>query len=188
MDRTDIERKRKTPWPWLAGLALLVVTLLGISVLLTQDADAEPQVTVPTVEGTYSPAAIPAPPDMDPVLTGTDPARDLAEIAPLGEEDVGQMVRLEGQVVATGNEAFWLLAGDRVLRVDSPRRVRKGDTLSVRGTLRPADPRTTDLIASDVLSRHPSSGGWNVVRVLKLVEEESAPAGGDGDAAPRPEA
>lgn len=178
MARSDFERKQKTVWPWFIGLAVLGLTLLGISALLTWSEETEPAVTVPTVEDTHPPTSIPAAPDADPVTTGSDPARPVEEIAPLGEEDIGQTVRLDGHVVATGNEAFWLLAGDRVLRVDSPRRVRKDDALSIRGTLHPSDARTTDLIASDVLSRHPDSGAWHVVRGLKVVEE-GASAGGD---------
>lgn len=185
MGRVDVEKKQKTAAPWFAGAAILAVILLGISALLTWSDDAEPEVTVPTVEDTHPPAAVPAPPD--PLTGPTDPARALEEIAPLGEEDIGQTVRLDGSVVATGNAAFWLLTGDRVVRVDSPRRVRKADSLSVRGTLRAADPSTTDLIASDVLSRHPESDGWRVVRAIKLVEDGVANASAESDL-PRPEA
>lgn len=182
MARLDVERKRKTAWPWVAGIAVLLLVLWGVTTLLTEDAEAEPEVMVPTVEDTHPPAAVPAPPNADPEVTGNAAARGVDEIAPLGEEDVGQALHVAGEVVATGNRAFWLLAGDEVVRVDSERRVRKGDTVSVEGTLRPADPSKTDLIASDVLSRHPASSDWNVVRAVKLVEEIG------GAAIPRPEA
>ncbi|HUG39680.1 MAG TPA: hypothetical protein VMM12_04310 [Longimicrobiales bacterium] len=186
MARLDLERKRKTAWPLVAGVAVLALIIWGVTALLTEEPDAEPEMTVPTVEDTRSPAAVPAPPDADPELTGTEAARAVEEIAPLGEEDVGQTVRVAGEVVATGNEAFWLLAGKDVVRVDSGRHVRKGDTVSIEGTLRPADPATTDLIASDVLSRHPASSEWNVVRAIKVVEEEGRT--GLQPAVPRPEA
>lgn len=179
MPRPDFEKKRKTAWPWLAGIAALVMTLIGISTILSWSDDAGPEVTVPTVEDTHPPATIPAPPDVDPDGTGVDPDRAVEEIAPLGEDAIGQTISLDGYVVATGNASFWLLAGDRVVRVDSPRRVRKDDTLSIRGTLRPADPEKTDRIAAEVLSRRPGSDAWEVVRVVKLVEQTAdATAGG----------
>lgn len=186
MAKLKVERKRKTVWPLIGGLAVLVLVLWGITGLLTEDADTGPEVTVPTVEDTYPPAAIPGPPDLEPAQTGTDAARRVDEVAPLGEEDIGQLVRVAGEVVATGNDAFWILAGDEVVRVESPRVVRKGDTLSIAGTLRPADPSKTDRI-SDVLSRHPSSDEWSVVTSVKLVEDDGAAATGQGRS-PRPEA
>ena len=185
MARLDVERKRKTIWPLLIGAALLVLVLWGVTALLTDEPPAEPEVTVPTVEDTHPPAAVPAPPNTDAAATGTESTRAVEEIAPVGEEDVGQTVRVAGEVVATGNQTFWLLAGEEVLRIDSARRVRKGDSLSVEGTLRAADPSKTDVITSDVLSRNPASPEWSVVRVVKLVEDN----GGTATAAvPRPEA
>ncbi|MBW3552126.1 MAG: hypothetical protein KY466_01380 [Gemmatimonadetes bacterium] len=185
MARIDVEKKRKTVWPLVIGLAILVLALWGVTTLLTDDPAAEPEVTVPTVEDTHPPAAVPAPPNTDPGLTGTESTRAVEEIAPVGEEDVGQTVRVAGEVVATGNQAFWLLAGEEVLRVDSTRRVRKGDSLSIEGILRPADPAKTDVIASDVLSRNPASPEWSVVRVVKLVEADGTD---ERTAVPRPEA
>lgn len=185
MARLDIERKRKTLWPWLAGVVALLLILMGITTLMQEDAETEPEVVVPTVEDTYPPAAVPAPPNEEPVGAATDAARGVEEIAPLGEEDVGQTVRLAGEVVATGNDVFWLLAGADLLPVESDRRVRKGDTVSLEGTLRPADPNRTDRM-SDILERHPASAGWNVVRVIKLVEESAAES--DRASLPRPEA
>ena len=183
MGKLDIEKKQKSVWPFVAGLVVLALILVGITGLLTEDAEAGPQVTVPTVEDTFPPAAIPAPPDVEPDR-GNDAARGLEEVAPLGEEDVGQVVRVEGEVVATGNEAFWILAGNQVVRVESDRVVRKGDTLSVAGTLLQADPAKTDRI-SDVLQRHPGSDAWRVVKAVKLVEEDARQPQAT---APRPEA
>lgn len=172
MARTDLERKRKTPWPWFVGLAVLALILWGTNALLTEDAETEPGLTVATVEDTNPPAAIPSPPDVEPTATGTEAARGLEEIAPLGEEDVGQTIRLDGEVVATGNDAFWLLSGGTVLRVDSERRVRTGDSLSIEGTLlRATDPEKTERIEADVLPRRPGSGDWQVLRAIKLVED-----------------
>lgn len=97
MPRPDFEKKRKTAWPWLAGLAALVMTLIGISAILSWSADTGPDVTVPTVEDTHPPADIPAPPDLDPPVTGADPAPGVEEGgAPPGEEEIGQAISLEG--------------------------------------------------------------------------------------------
>ena len=183
MARTDVEKKRKTAWPVVMGVVILVLAFWGITTLLTEDDDTEPEVTVPTVEDTQPPAAVPAPPDVDPEVTGTEASRSGDEVTPLGEEDVGQTVRLDGEVVATGNDAFWLLAGGEVLRVDSRRLVRKGDTVSIAGVLRPADPAKTDKV-SEFLADHPRSSDWSLVREIKLVEDASAAS----DRLPRPEA
>ena len=186
MAKLKVERKRKTAWPLLLGVLVLALVLWAITGLLTEDDDAGPDVTVPTVEDTYPPAAIPAPPDLEPANTGADAARQVDEVAPLGEEDIGQLIRVAGEVVATGNDAFWILAGDEVVRVESPRVVRKGDTLSIAGTLRQADPSRTNRI-SDVLDRHPAADAWSVVTSVKLVEDD-APAATGQSRSPRPEA
>lgn len=170
MARLDVEKKRKTAWPWLVGAVVVVLLGIAITSLLTADPETEPALTVPTVEDTHPPAAVPRPPNVDPELTGTEAARGVEEIAPLGEEDVGQTIRVDGQVVATGNAAFWLRTGDIVLRIDSERQVQKGEALSIEGTVRQADPAKTDRIAADVLSREPGASEWQVVRLVKLVE------------------
>lgn len=177
MARIDVEKKQKSVWPWVAGLVVLVGLGWGITQLLAPPPEPEEPQPV-AIEGANEPAAIPSPADEYGDLGDlTDPNRGLEEIAPLGEEDVGQTLRLSGEVVATGNRSFWIVAGSDVLMVDSERTVRKGDTVQVEGTLREADPEKTDEIASSVISRHPASGEWNVVRVLKLVEP-GGPAGG----------
>lgn len=175
MARLDVERKRKTAWPWVAGVITLLLILWGITSLLTDDPDDELEVTVPTVEDTFPPAAIPAPPDLDPEVTGVDAPRDLGDLAPLGEDDVGQVVRVVGEVVATGNRGFWLASPEAVLLVESSRTARKGDTLSIEGTLRAGDPSPVDWL-SEVMDRDPRATDWTVVRVVRLVEEDEAGA------------
>lgn len=167
MARTDVLRKQKTRWPWVIGVALFLLVLWAISGLLEQDEPEGPEVTVATVADTHPPSAIPAAPYADPPA-GT--SSGLESLAPLDAEDAGQVVQLEGEVVATGNQGFWIAVGNRVLRVDSERRVRKGATVSLSGTLRPADSEATDEIADAVLSRDADAAEWQVVRELKLVE------------------
>lgn len=186
MGKIDVERKRKTVWPLVIGAGLLVLIFWGVTTLLTEDPDEGPQVTVPTVEDTYPPASVPAPPDLPPSQTGVDQQADTSEAPPLDEETVGQTVRLQGEVVATGNDAFWILARNEVVGVESPRVVRKGDTVAIAGIVRPADPARTDRIA-EVLERHPAAEVFSVVRAVKLVENESG-LGAAGMAAARSDA
>jgi len=165
----DIERKRPARWPWIVGLLALGVIAYGSTTLLAAADDEETHVVAPTPADTLPPAAIPAPPN--PVIL--DRVHSAEELAPLGEEDVGETIRVEGEVLATGTTGFWVLAGIEVLRVDSDRSVRKGELVTVEGTLVPAaaDERT-DEIASEVLSRTPRAEEWGVVRTVKLVDSE----------------
>lgn len=169
MARIDVEKKKKTLWPWVAGAVVLMILGWAITEHLASPPEAEAPPAV-ALEGANEPAAIPSPADEYGPEDPTDPNRALAEVAPLGEEDVGQTVRLEGEVVATGNSGFWVVWGADILRVDSEQRVRKGDTVQVSGTLREADPDRTDEIASSVISRLPGADDWNIVRTVKLVE------------------
>ncbi len=121
-----------------------------------------------TAADTLPPSAIPIPPN--PVIL--DRVHSAEELAPLGEEHVGETVRVEGEVLATGTTGFWILAGVEVLRVDSNQAVRKGELATVEGTIAPARNERTDEIASEVLTRTPRAETWGVVRTVKLVESE----------------
>jgi len=176
MRRIDVEKKRVTHWPWLLGLALLVLAGWGATVLLRPpDEDEGPELPVTTAD-TLPPARIPGLGSPGGAAAAEPSVPDLL---PLGEEHLGETVRAEGEVLATGNDAFWILAGSAILRVDSRRRTRKGDTVRVRGVLRESDPEMTDQIASDVLFRGSDSERWTVVRSLKLVDEETADTAAD---------
>lgn len=168
MRRLDVEKKRTTGWPWVLGVGVLALLLWGATILLRADPEPEPPDIGVTAEDTLPPALIPSPSGGGAAPQGG--TRSGAEPA-LGEDQIGETVRTQGEVVATGNEAFWILAGSRVLRVDSPRRARSGDTVSVEGTLREADTEMTDRMASEVLSRHPDFDSWTVLRSLRVVEE-----------------
>lgn len=181
MQHIDIRKKRPQRWPWLVGVIALVGIGWGVTTLLRADDEPAEEVAGPTVQDTHPPAAIP---DRPYEARGATAASSLAALAPLGEEDVGEAVRVEGEVVATGNDAFWILAGNEVLRVDSRRMVRKGDTLVVAGSLATADPDKTERIRS-VLDRHPLARSWTVVPSLKLVEEGADSAEERGDSTSR---
>ncbi|HSH45965.1 MAG TPA: hypothetical protein VK966_08920 [Longimicrobiales bacterium] len=80
MRKTDVERKRKTGSPWIAGAVLLGVILVGIMALMSADQEEGAAVDVPTVADTHPPAAVPRPPYTERVRTGTDqpvPGTDL---------------------------------------------------------------------------------------------------------------
>lgn len=173
MQHIDIRKKRPSRWPWLAGAVVLALVAWGVTALLRTEPEEEPALAVPTVEDTLPPAAIPAPPYES---YDGDTSSALDALAPLDERDAGEAVRIQGQVVATGNDAFWLASGGIVLRVDSDRNARKGDSLVVAGTLTTADPEKTDRIR-DFLDRHPRSGSWTIHRDLKLVEERADTGG-----------
>ena len=176
MRNIDIEKKRASAWPWVAGVAVLALIFWGVTVLLTPDEQSAPEVQTTTVEDTHPPAAIPDPPRE---ALPTTPAQGIGTLTPLGQEDVGQVVRVEGEVVATGNGSFWLLAGSEVVRIDSDRQVRSGDSIAVAGPIRTADPSKTDRIESGVLSRRSSSDSWTVVRGLKVIENGGSGLAGD---------
>jgi hypothetical protein len=162
----DIIRKETSRAPWLAGLAVLVLVVWGVTALLGAPTEEEAPVAAPTAEDTLRPLAIPQAPQSP----GAAAAARGAEVDALDEARVGEMARLEGEVVATGTTGFWVLAGTSVVRVDSEREVRKGEYVIVEGTIRPADDERTDQIATEVLSRSPRSNGWEVVRAVKLVD------------------
>lgn len=176
MRKIDVEKKRASQWPWLLGVVLVALVVWGATVLLRPPAGPEaPDLPVTTAD-TLPPSAIPS---SSGGASASPEAQSLTDLMPLGEEDVGETVEVEGEVVATGNNAFWIVSGSSVLRVDSSRRTRKGDSLSVRGMLQSAEEAMTDQMATDVLSRDPASEGWTIIRSLKLVDEIPPPSAAD---------
>lgn len=172
MRRIDVEKKRTSRWPWLLGAVLLALVVWGATVLLRSPAEPDAPDLPPTAADTLPPSAIPS---ATGGATAEREAQRLADLMPLGEENLGTTVEVEGEVVATGNAAFWLLSESRVLRIDSSQRARRGDTLAVRGVVETAEEALTDQMATDVLSRHPESEAWTIVRSFKVIAEEPAP-------------
>jgi hypothetical protein len=169
MRHLDIERKRTTAWPWVAGLVIFVLIAWGVTSLLAAPEDEADAPDSLVAEDTLAPAPIPMPPapvrDM-----GAD--RSIEDLIPLSEEHVGEVVQAEGEVVATGSTGFWIATAGYVLRVDSDRAARKGESVAVRGVVQPADgEERTDQIAAEVLSRDPAAESWEVVHTVKLVED-----------------
>lgn len=171
MQHMDIRKKRRSNWPWLAGVIVFALLAWGVTSLLSADEPAtDPEAVADSAADDAAPAEIPMPPRA-PYTGPSSPTLD--ELAPLGPGVERKQAHANGEVVATGTDGFWLLAEGRVIRVDSPRHVRRGDTVMVEGTLQAADPDRTDRIVDAVLQRDPSSREWTVVRKLKLVTDSA---------------
>lgn len=166
MQRVHVRKKRPTIWPWVMGLAVLAVVIWSVTSLLAAPQDDEEDVVVPAPADTVVPSPIPAPPHPVP---GTG-AATLASLAPIGEEHVGESVRAEGEVVATGTTGFWMVVGSEMIRVDSGLTVRRGQSVTVDGTIQTAEDERTDQIFEEVVSRNPQAENWRVVRTVKLVD------------------
>lgn len=169
MRHLDIERKRTSAWPWVAGFAIFAVIAWGVTALLAApEEDVVPPGAV-VAEDTLAPAPIPMPPAP---VRDMGAGRSIEELIPLSEEHAGEVVQAEGEVVATGSTGFWIATAGHVLRVDSDRAARKGESVAVRGVIQPADAEErTDQIAAEVLSRDPAAESLQVVHIVKLVED-----------------
>jgi hypothetical protein len=173
MRHVDMKRKYPTPWPWLAGLGVLALIIWGVTSLLAAPNEEDPAIEAAgAAEHDVVPALIPRPPH--PVGSSTVQARDVRDLYPLELDDAGTLARAEGEVLATGSEGFWILAGSEVIRVDSRRPVRRGQVIEVEGVLQETSAEPTDRIADEVLSRSGASGVWTVARTIKLVERDDA--------------
>ena len=170
MRRIDVEKKRASRWPWLLGAIVLGLALWGVTILLRPPAEEPVQVPGITPADTLPPTPIPG-------LSGEESSMtpDLLALLPLDDRDEGRQTRTRGRVVATGATAFWILADSVVVRVDARSPVHKGDTVTVEGTLRSADPAMTDRMTSEVLPREPGFDGWTIIRTMKLVREPPPP-------------
>lgn len=167
MRRIDVEKKRPARWPWLLGVGILALVLWGVTVLLRAPVEEVVEPAGLTTPDTLPPALIPSRPTAIGPRGQDEAGRDISQ---LGEDDIGESARVAGEVVATGNDVFWILSGSHVLRIDSQRRARRGDSMSVEGILRSADGEMTERMATEVMSRHEDFDSWTMVRSLKLVD------------------
>jgi hypothetical protein len=170
MQHLNIRRKRRTAWPWALGVVILGMIVWSVTALLAAP-EREAVVVEDPASDSLPPAAIPAPPN--PVRA--DAIQSLDALSPLDEADAGHEVRAEGEVVATGTTGFWILVGAEVIRVDSDRLVRRGDSVALQGRLEPLETvERTDRVATDVLPRDPRSDQWTIVRSLRLIDGGNA--------------
>lgn len=176
MKRIDVEKKRPTRWPWLLGVGVLALVLWGVTVLSSAPEEEEAEPAGITTPDTLPPALIPSRPAAIGPQGRDEDGRSVSEF---DEDDIGEVARVAGEVVATGHNGFWILAESHVLRVDSEARVRRGDSVSVEGTIRPTDGEATDRMAAEVMSRQGDFADWTIVRTLKLVDAGTL-ADGDG--------
>lgn len=170
MQHIDVTKKRPARWPWLLGAGLLVLTIWGVTILLRPDPDPEPTTATTTAADTLPPAMIPS------ETRGSVPARNpgTERNGPLPDR-IGERVRLDGEVVATRPAVFWFLTGSYVVRVDSPRQVRAGESISVQGTVREADD-AGERLPAEATEHYPDSDRWTVLHALRIVED---PTNGD---------
>jgi hypothetical protein len=164
----ETKRKRTTWLPWLGGVAVFMLITWAVTGLLAAPGGDEELPRAVLSEDTLPPAAIPAPPQ--PVRM-QETVRGVEEIQPIDDHHIGEEVRAEGEVVATGTSGFWMVVGREVLRVDSERPVRTGEVVRVIGTLHASTGERTERIATEVLTRSPRAEDWRVVPSPKLVEE-----------------
>jgi hypothetical protein len=164
MRKVDISRKRPSAWPFVAGVVVLAFIGWGVTQLLRAEPEPPPPEVQPTEADSMRPSAIPAPPN-DP-----DAAARLTALTPLDRRDLGRRVRASGTVVATGTGGYWLQVDEWVIRVESPRSVRTGDTLAVSGRLRESPPDPTPPIADEVMAGNPDAAGWEIVDRIALIE------------------
>lgn len=154
---------------WLIGLVVLLLWMWGISLLLD-----------PVERTSVAQEDVEASTQVDLVMDGETPGDGvpLAEILPLGSEDVGARIRVSGEVTGQPiDEGYWLLTDeDEVLFVKTDQPAQVGDPVSTTGTLRQAEEGAGEARASAAKLRE--AIGWKVHRDLFL----------DIDAAPPEEA
>ncbi len=188
MQHTDISRKQRSNWPWLAGLVVLGLLGWGVTTLLSADEpNGSPPETADSAADVTLPAEIPMAPRA--AYQGSS-SPSLAEFAPLDGRAEHKQAHASGKVVATGSGVFWLLSGSRIIRVDSPHHVRRGQTVTAEGTLESTDPERTNEIAAAVLARDPEARQSTLVRTLKLVADPGGvrtATGEEAAAAARPD-
>ncbi|HEX7051985.1 MAG TPA: hypothetical protein VF188_17385, partial [Longimicrobiales bacterium] len=121
----NVERKGPSIWPWIIGLIVLALLIWAIAEMVDTEEPAVAEVE-PVERVEQPPAAVPAPTPMTGAPLGT--------LMPLGPEDVGQAVLLEGTVVGTPTPAgFWVESRDvdnEVIFVQAPARTRTGEMLA----------------------------------------------------------
>lgn len=182
----NVERKGPSIWPWIIGLLVLALLIWAIAEMVDTD-----QAEVAGVEQVEEPvAAVPTPAPVTPA-----PGTDLSELMPLGADDAGQMVNVEGQVVGQPtDQGFWVMTvvngQPHAIFAQAPARttdgqmlqtqdVRQGQSVQLAGTLQQAQTeQITGWIEQGQLEQQPSYEQWTVVRELILTGQQGTPQPG----------
>jgi hypothetical protein len=180
---TEIKlQKKKVPfWPWLVGLAAAAVIVYGISRLVTSRAInqivGEDSGSVAN-GGTGALGSGDTPP---PPL----PSSSLEALLPLGTEDLGQRVAVNGEVVGIPSaEGFWVLSDENVVifvRGAPPAKLGAREE-NVMGLLAAAKPGEADRWQE--AAKLKEARGWTMtrnmyVRVGNLAAKDSIKAAAD---------
>src|SRR5438552_9294073 len=107
MAEIKVQKKRLPKWPWLAGAVVLGLLILGITKLVNSRAIAQISAdSAAVIAGGIATTGTPdetAPPPL--------PSSSLEALLPLGTEDVGQRVAVNGEVVGTPSpDGYWVLS------------------------------------------------------------------------------
>lgn len=175
----NVERKGPSIWPWIIGLLVLALLIWAIAEMVDTDEEQVAQ-----VEEVQEPVAVAPTPTPAPV-TPEGEAVELTTLAPLGSDDVGRTVRVQGEVIGQPtDQGIWIQTqingqphaifaqtpvqteGGQMLDATT---VRSGQTIVAIATLQqaPSDQATT-WIEESQLRQEPDFQRMNVHQDLML--------------------
>ncbi|HWV58323.1 MAG TPA: hypothetical protein VNZ57_12790 [Longimicrobiales bacterium] len=164
----NVERKSPSIWPWIVGLLVLALLIWAIAEMVDRgDAQLE---TAQETETEVVPSAVPAPGAVTEVRT-------LEELAPLGSDDVGQMVRFSAQVIGQpGTDGFWVRTrSGEMIYVVSSRTIQPDQQIEIQGIIeRSAPDEATGRIDRAQLRQHPEFDATRVHTEVHVSESGTA--------------
>jgi len=185
----NVERKGPSIWPWIIGLLVLALLIWAIAEMV--DTDEERVAGTETVEQVEEPAAaVPAP---TPITPEGAPV-ELRTLLPLGADDIGRTVLIEGQIVGQPtNEGFWIATevnGEaHALFVQTPAMTRDGRMLQtteiqtgrdvqIMGTLQQAPSgKASTWIQQSQLQQEPDYQRWSVHEDIMVTSPQTGQPG-----------
>lgn len=181
----NVERKGPSIWPWIIGLLVLALLIWAIAEMV--DTDEEQIAGTETVEQVQEPAAaVPAP---TPITPEGAPA-ELSMLLPLGADDIGRTVLIDGEIVGQPtNEGFWIATqvnGEaHALFIQMPATTRDGQTLQmseiqtgrdvhIMGTIQQAPSgQASNWLQQSQLQQEPDYQRWNVHQDLVVTAPQT---------------
>lgn len=164
----NVERKGPSIWPWVIGLLVLALLIWAIAEMVDTDEPAQ-VAEQPVEEVVEPPAAVPEP-------GTTAEIAEFDELLPIGVEDTGRQVIVEGEIVGQPqSDGFWVnMENDHVIWVQAPAiseerqpidvaTLETGQTIDVLGTVEelPGD-QAQALIENAQLRNEDDFADWNV--------------------------